>query len=197
VKIFLRDYDESLTKAWSTHFAGVDDVEVSCGDVFAVDADAIVSPANSFGFMDGGIDRAYLERLGWDLQDRLQELLRTHHDGELPVGQAVVIETLHPSPRYLVSAPTMRLPGPVPQTLHAYLAFRAALQAVRAFNIAQPGAIGSLLCPGMATASGQMPVDRCARQMRAAYDNVVRGEQPGADSGGVNRILRLHAMMLK
>jgi O-acetyl-ADP-ribose deacetylase (regulator of RNase III) len=170
---------------------------VSCGDIFGVDADAVVSPANSFGFMDGGVDRVYLDRLGWDLQDRLQQLLRERHDGELPVGQAVVLETLCPSPRYLVSAPTMRLPGPVPQTLHAYLAFRAALQAVRALDAARPGAVGSLVCPGMATARGQMPVDRCARQMRAAYDNVVRGVQPGADAGGVNRILRQHMLMLR
>ena len=32
--------------------------QISCGDIFkgAPAADAIVSPANSFGFMDGGID---------------------------------------------------------------------------------------------------------------------------------------------
>ena len=33
-------------------------LQISCGDIFegAPSADAIVSPANSFGFMDGGID---------------------------------------------------------------------------------------------------------------------------------------------
>ena len=33
-------------------------LQISCGDIFrgGPSADAIVSPANSFGFMDGGID---------------------------------------------------------------------------------------------------------------------------------------------
>ena len=33
-------------------------LQISCGDIFkgAPSADAVVSPANSFGFMDGGID---------------------------------------------------------------------------------------------------------------------------------------------
>ena len=33
-------------------------MQISCGDIFkgAPSADAVVSPANSFGFMDGGID---------------------------------------------------------------------------------------------------------------------------------------------
>ena len=30
-------------------------------------ADAIVSPANSFGFMDGGIDMVYSKRFGWQM----------------------------------------------------------------------------------------------------------------------------------
>lgn len=197
VKVRLRDWNDDLVAAWTTHFAGLDDVEVSAGDIFDLTADAIVSPANCFGFMDGGIDAAYCERFGWDLQDRLQAHLSAEHDGELPIGQAVVIDTDDVAVRYLVSAPTMRLPGPVPQTLNAYLAFRAALQAVRRHNAVHPGSIASLLCPGMATAVGQMPPDRCARQMRAAYDNVELGRSWGRDSGGVSGILRQHILLLR
>jgi len=57
--------------------------------------DAIISPANSFGFMDSGIDLAYSHRFDWQLQQDLQELLRAQHNGESPVGQAVSIPT-HP-----------------------------------------------------------------------------------------------------
>ena len=32
------------------------------GSIFDVACDAVVSPANSFGFMDGGIDALYVDR---------------------------------------------------------------------------------------------------------------------------------------
>lgn len=81
--------------------------------------------------MDGGIDFAYSEYFGWDIGERLQALLRAEHDGELPVGHAVILPTNHATIRHLVSAPTMRIPMAVPDTLNAYLAFRAALRVVR------------------------------------------------------------------
>ena len=44
-------------------------LQISYGDIFkgAPAADAIVSPANSFGFMDGGIDYAYSDHFGWHM----------------------------------------------------------------------------------------------------------------------------------
>jgi O-acetyl-ADP-ribose deacetylase (regulator of RNase III) len=108
VKFFLRDRNSELADAWTRYFKGIEDVEVSCGDIFDLQADAVVSPANSFGFMDGGIDLVYSHYFGWELQERLRELLRKEHDGELPVGQAVIVETYHDRIPYLISAPTTR-----------------------------------------------------------------------------------------
>jgi len=90
----LRDIDADVVRAWEKYFVGIANVRVSQGDIFEVPADAIVSPANSFGYMDGGIDLVYLHRFGWELQARLQAHLRNEHDGELPVGQAIIMETL-------------------------------------------------------------------------------------------------------
>ena len=36
--------------------------------------------------------------------------------------------------------------------------------------------IASILCPGLGTSIGAMPVARCARQMRAAWDRAFGGE---------------------
>jgi O-acetyl-ADP-ribose deacetylase (regulator of RNase III) len=173
---YLRDLDTKLVAAWEYYFKDIPEVQPSAGDIFGVEADAIVSPANSFGYMDGGIDRVYSKHLGWHLQERLQELLRREYDGELPVGMAVIIETDHPKIPYLISAPTMHIPANVSNTLNAYLAFRAALRAVQKKNEAQSGAIKSIICPGMATATGEMPPEICAKQMYAAYVQVVKGQ---------------------
>lgn len=173
----LRDLNSAMVLAWRRAFAGCEGVEVSGGDIFGERADAIVSPANSFGYMDGGIDLVYSQFFGWDLQTRLQERLRNEHHGELPVGSALVIETRHAEIPWLVSAPTMRIPMAVPDTVNAWLAFRATLRAVQAHNAANPRKpIQSLLCPGLCTAVGRMPPERSARQMRHAWDVVVLGQ---------------------
>jgi hypothetical protein len=78
----LRDRNPGVVEAWRQYFADCRDVTVSAGDIFAEPADAVVSPANSFGFMDGGIDMGYSLRFGWHVQDRLQALLHAEHDTE-------------------------------------------------------------------------------------------------------------------
>ena len=83
VKLYLRDLNPDLVQAWNRQFGGTPDVETSCGDIFDVVCDAIVSPANSFGFMDGGIDLLYSRHFGWDLQRRLRERIQHHFAGDL------------------------------------------------------------------------------------------------------------------
>jgi O-acetyl-ADP-ribose deacetylase (regulator of RNase III) len=178
----LRDIDVDVVNAWARHFKGLDDVVVSNGDIFDLEADAIVSPANSFGYMDGGIDLVYIRRFGWELQDRLQLHLREQHDGELPVGQAVIIETFDRAIPLLISAPTMRVPMNVSRSVNAYLAFRAAIRAAKQHNREHPGSIGRILCPGLCTAIGRMAPDVAARQMAAAYQACVLGQMIGPGS---------------
>lgn len=175
ITVRLRDRDASLVEAWRRWFKGCSGVEIGHGDIFDAEADAIVSPANSFGYMDGGIDAVYLSRFGSGLQWRLQQHVQQHHGGELVVGEAVIVETGALDIPWLVSAPTMRVPGPVPNTLNAYLAFRAALRAVIAHTRAGKGPIAKVLCPGLASAIGGMPPDRVARQMRFAFDVTLGG----------------------
>jgi O-acetyl-ADP-ribose deacetylase (regulator of RNase III) len=154
-------------QAWTETFADLDGVEVHDGDLFAIDADAMVSPANSFGIMDGGLDLAIRDQLGFEVEKRVQRAIVEQHHGELPVGAAVVVPTDHPRWPYLISAPTMRVPEPAGQTLNAYLAFRAALLA--ATRVPE---IRSIVCPGLATGIGGMDPRRCAVQMRMAWKQV-------------------------
>src|SRR4051794_20152003 len=109
VTYHLRDRNAALVAEWEKRFAGVPNVEVSHGDIFqGTQADAVVGPANSFGYMDGGIDAVYLGRFGDDLQTRLQTIIRNEHRGELPVGVAIIVPTGDAAMPFMVSAPTMR-----------------------------------------------------------------------------------------
>src|SRR5690242_9267078 len=103
------------------------EVEISQGDIFDVKATAIVSPANSFGYMTGGIDLVYRDKFGQKVEALVQKNIELHFYGELPIGSALSVPMRGQNYKYLISAPTMRVPMNVDNTLNAYLAFRAAL----------------------------------------------------------------------
>ena len=185
--------------AWRAAFDDAVGVEVTQGDIFGPDVlaqrpDALVSPANSFGYMDGGIDLVYVERFGWALEDRVRAAIREGWGGELPVGCALIVPTEATPLPWLICAPTMRVPMKVVDTVHAYLALRAALRAVEAHNTAHPEApIRSILCPGLGTGVGQLPPQAAARQMRAAWDEHVEGyTEP---KGGLAGVVRRHLFL--
>jgi len=178
MKIYLRDRNPGMVAAWKKYFQFEDDVEVSLGDIFGpgdhLKADAIVSPANSFGFMCGGIDFIYSSVLGWKMSEDLRRAIHQTHGGELLVGNAQVVAITENKARtksnripeipWLISAPTMRVPMRVAGTVNAYLAFRAALKAAE-----NHPEINSILCPGLGTSVGEMPHIICAIQMYEAY----------------------------
>ena len=151
-----------MVRSWQTAFADRDDVDVIEDDYFARQAGAMVSPANSFGIMDGGLDAAIRDTLGFAIQQRAQRAIIERHHGEIPVGAAELVETGDARWPVLVIAPTMRVPESVGQTLNAYLAFRAVLLACKRANIA------SVVCCGLATGIGGMEPRRSAVQMRMA-----------------------------
>ncbi|XP_046553882.1 uncharacterized protein LOC124263347 [Haliotis rubra] len=143
-----RDRNIKMVAAWMEQFEDHKTrIEISHGDIFkdAPSADALVSPANSFGFMDGGIDMAYSLHFRWQMQERLQNIIRTEKHGELLVGDAIIMPTFEGGAKedsmdwsmtnegqpikWLISAPTMRVPMTVKGTVNAYLAFRAVILA--------------------------------------------------------------------
>ncbi len=194
VRFILVAREPTLAQAWRDAFDEFEAFEVVEGDIFDQQADAIVSPANSFGFMDGGIELLYSQHFGWDVEQRVREVLLREHDGELPVGQAIVVETGHAQVKFLISAPTMRVPMDVSKTANAHLAFRAVLRAVRSFNQARPDAIRTVLCPGLATGEGRMPPERCAFQMRLAYQVCVQDQ--ALRKGGLAAAVEQHLSLI-
>ena len=139
---------------------------------FPGEGTALVSPANSFGFMDGGIDALYLELLGEDLEDRVRDVLAADYHGELLVGQATIVDTEYPdSFPFLIVAPTMRVPAVLPEdTINPYLALRAALRAAAA-----DPRVKRVVLPGLGTGVGLVDADRFALQAHAALQEFFEG----------------------
>src|SRR5262245_29600962 len=136
--------------------------------------------------MDGGIDHRYSHHFGWEVQDRLQELIRTRHHGELLVGTAEIVETGSPRIPYVIAAPTMRVPMILFDTVTPYLAARAVFLLIR-HGVVPSGAlagekvsaaVSSVAFPGLGTGVGRVGPNTCARQMRSAIEEVVLDRNP-------------------
>jgi hypothetical protein len=54
--IVIAAVESELADAWESHCGGLECVSVHRGSILDVPCDAVVSPANRFGLMDGGID---------------------------------------------------------------------------------------------------------------------------------------------
>lgn len=158
MRIVLVDRAPELVKAWSD---AVPEYEAICGDILEHQVDAVVSPANSFGFMDGGIDLAYSTKFGWDVQAKVQRAIRENFDGELLVGQALFVPTGDPGIPHLVAAPTMRVPMQILDPNAVRLATRAAVR------LASRAGLRSIAIPGMGTGVGQVKFSWAARMMAA------------------------------
>ena len=169
------DINELMIKAWNKYFSQDANIEVKHGSIFELQTDAIVSPANSFGFMDGGLDLQISRFFGWHVQERLQEMIKSKHHGELLVGSAEIVLTNHDLIPYVISAPTMRVPMILRNSANIYLATRAVLKLVRYGKFPDGKLVREnvkkIAIPGMGTGVGRLPFDICALQMKKAVDD--------------------------
>ena len=173
LRLSLCDRNPDITDLWSEVFSDVDCVEVVEGNLLDLDCDALISPANSFGDMSGGIDKAIDDFYQGRAQKAVMAAIRDQYLGELPVGVALIVPLTGPRFPFIVAAPTMRVPVNVGQTINAYLSLRAALVAVLQHNRENPMPIRSIAVPGLCTGVGGMDFGIAARQMRSAFDNVI------------------------
>jgi len=171
MKIYLCAREEDLFQAWTRHCRQYDFVVPTKQDIMSIDAEAIVSPANSFGFMTGGIDLHYRNYLGKSMEDDLRKRIGLEFNHDLCVGQATSVELFKvPSLikyKYLIAAPTMRMPENVSHTINAFLAAKAALIEAEKLGVE------SIVFPGLGTGTGSMSAQDCAKQVGAAIRYVL------------------------
>jgi len=172
-RLVLVDPQSRLCEAWRKEFAEYPAVTVVQGYFEDLENfDCLVSPANSFGIMDGGVDLA-ISRFFPGIQDRVQELILQKFYGYQPVGTSLMAPTGDPRHPWLAHTPTMRIPMPLsgPLTRQVYESMWAMLCAVAAHNRQGDSAaeIHVVACPGLGTATGGVDPTVAARLMATAY----------------------------
>ena len=137
--------------------------------------DTIVSPANSFGFMNGGIDKVYMglfKGIQMTVQNRIVGFTNTINLGKayLPIGSAITVPTGNPKCPNLICAPTMHLPGNIRNTNNIFLCFTALIY----LSKMNPSSI--IACPGLGTGVGALTPKYAVDQIEMAilqYDTFV------------------------
>ncbi len=171
MKIKLYYQNKALGEAWREQFGRSEQVVIIEGSILDTDCDAIVSPANSFGFMDGGLDWHLSEHFGWDFQDAVQERIKQRPIKELLVGEALILSTGANQIPWMIVAPTMRVPMHIKTSINAYLALKAILSSTLTHT--DNPAIHSIAIPGLGTGVGRLSPQNCAIQMFAAYTEIL------------------------
>lgn len=171
MKIILLDHSLTMAAYWKQAFVGTD-VECVCDDFAAFmdrhgdEVSCVVSPANSYGLMDGGFDLALTRYFGEDLPKAVQTHIRENYHSEQPVGTSFLI-SIPSSDKYLIHTPTMRIPSRIYDNMVVYHAMRSTLLEAIRHNVQ------SIVIPAFGGRCGCVPKDVIAQAMRIAYDQIV------------------------
>ena len=163
--IYLLDRSRSMVEAWKYEFreaAGVFPVadEFSWFMEQHGDVDCVVSPANSYGIMDGGYDLAITRYFGEELQECVQEKIVEDCFGEQPVGTSLSVEY---EGWTIIHTPTMRVPSRIVDSMVVYHAMRSTLiEAVRCN-------VECMVIPAFGAGCGMLAFTTVAELMAAAY----------------------------
>ena len=138
-------------------------IKVVCDDIRTqTDCDAWVSPANSVGMMDGGIDLVYRDYFGSDIQDVVHAKIEEKFTcGYIPLDFAMSVET-NKEPGHIILAPTMPIPMIITDYSWVFLATSAAIREAK-----QQG-FKKIVIPGMGTCTGRVPYEIATALIGAA-----------------------------
>ncbi len=129
------------------------EIEVRRGSLLEVEADVIVNPANSHGYMGGGV-AGVIRRFGGEEIER-----EAISKAPVPVGKAILTTAGKLPFKGVIHAPTMEEPAMRTTEEKVRKATRAALQ------LADEECFKSVAFPGMGTGVGRLPKEVAARVM--------------------------------
>jgi len=121
------------------------------GDLTKITCDAIVNPANSFGYMGGGVAGA-IKRIGGPTIEK-----EAVSKAPIPVGKAIVTSAGTLPCKYVIHAPTMKEPAMNIDVNNVKLATKAA------FDLGVKLKLKSIAIPGMGTGVGGVPTSDAAK----------------------------------
>lgn len=168
MKIYLVDTNPDMIVAWQKQFYDETDIEAVHLDfeqfMEKYTVDCVVSPANSFGFMDGGYDEAIISYFGDELQEKVLRYIKDNYFGEQPVGTSFIINTNVKGIK-LIHTPTMRIPEKIYDDAIIYACTRSCL------ITAEHNGVNSIVLPAFGGGTGHISTETIAEIMYKAWVN--------------------------
>lgn len=170
MKIYLLDINPEVTKEFKKEFDDCSNVHIVTDDFKHFmdthrDIECIVSPANSFGYMNGGYDEAITDYFGLGVEKEVQRFINGHLFGEQPVGTSIMVD-IPKTNKKLIHTPTMRLPSPIKDETIVYQCMRSTLIS------AIKGRIQTIVIPAFGGATGRVKPNVIAKYMKAGYEQI-------------------------
>jgi len=176
IKFIFFDLNHGLIETYQKHLnRELPDAEFIQSDVRQIDADVYVSPANSYGWMDGGIDDIY-RKMFPGIQSIVRTEIAKNYDPKfnneppfLPIGSAVIVECPtqklpNKTKKLMICAPTMETPSNIEKTPENICkAMMAILESCEKFI--EPVVVA---VPGLGTGCGEVSSEESARQILLA-----------------------------
>jgi len=104
-------------------------ISLQFGNPLAMNVDAVVIPTDTFGGFRSYKNYRYRDYFGEDFEENVRDIIKYHHYYELLVGEAMLVETYHPSIPYAVIAPVIRDAYSLPEdSPNIYLAARGIMK---------------------------------------------------------------------
>lgn len=208
MQITLLDINKNMCDEWEKQFKGCNDVQVVSDDIISyatklknnnVDF-AIVSPANSYGMMDGGYDFGitnFYKSIGVNIIKRVQKSIYEYYLGEQPIATVLSLQMkydkgLEEVPD-LIHIPTMRVPMDIRFTNIPYMCMKE-LFIYLDYGINDEDKIehyDEVIIPAFGGGCGCVPFSIIAKQMKLAYDRCSNRERIDLDNWEkINREVR-------
>lgn len=168
-KYILMATDDFIADRFQREFSPYDNVSVWNGTFETLPGiDCLVSPGNSFGLMDGGMDQAIVNYFGDEIQIKVQSVISDVFYSEQPIGTSFIVGTGDDSIPYLAHTPTMRVPTDISSTDNVYNAMRATLMETERHED-----INTVAIPAFGHGAGGVHGAKVAYQMAKAFLQIV------------------------
>lgn len=129
------------------------------GDITKEEVDAIVNPANSYGYMGGGVAGAIKNAGGIEIERQAIA------QAPIPIGNSIITTAGKLKAKYVIHSPTMEKPAQITDLKRIKNTTLAAL------NVADKNKLGKIAMPGMSTGVGGIPKDKAAKAMIEVIKN--------------------------
>lgn len=170
MELILCDINHNMIYEWERVFSNHENVKCIDGDYCTVaereKVDAIVSPANSFGIMDGGLDlsiRDFYFKNNIDIQELVQKQIKKIFWGIQTVGSSIYIKNNFID---LIHSPTMKVPGQINDLNIIYFATRNTIICAR------ENGVNKVIIPAFGAGIGNIKYSIVARIMEDAIKSL-------------------------